>query len=216
MHRKSPGLSQLILISVIRSISTGRKSEIGVSEEPLAAHKLTGAKKPPPGLVQRRTHDHQKVIPTVRRNDRTAYSAGAVNRTPVGSRRNGCVLGRGTEAPPPSTLGSSPARSAAPGRWVCRSIGPRMGCQRRPDETILPDREVVPQQSRSMIRFDQTAGFDHVGPHPQRDLSPIPQGRPSRHFEPGSKAMTETVTALAMFFSISVFLAHAFDVYRTR
>jgi hypothetical protein len=31
----------------------------------------TGAKKPPLGLVQRRTHDHQKVIPTVRRNDRS-------------------------------------------------------------------------------------------------------------------------------------------------
>jgi hypothetical protein len=44
MHRKSLGLSQLILISVIRSISTDRKSEIGVSEEPLAAHESTGAK----------------------------------------------------------------------------------------------------------------------------------------------------------------------------
>ena len=42
------------------------------------------------------------------------------------------------------------------------------------------------------------------------------QAAPSRHFEPGSKAKTEIVTALAAFFSISIFLAHAFDVYRTR
>jgi hypothetical protein len=100
---------------------------------------------------------------------------------------------------------------------MCRSIGASAWARlQRPDETIFPDREVVPQQSRSTVRFNQTAGFDHVGPHPQRDLSPFPSGGPSRHFEPGSKTMTETVTALAMFFSISVFLAHAFDVYRTR
>jgi hypothetical protein len=90
-----------------------------------------------------------------------------------------------------------------------------MGCQRRPDETIFPEREVVPQQSRSTVRFVQTAGFDHVGPHPQRDLSPIPQGRPSRHGKAGGKAMTEIVVPLLAFLSISVFLAHAFDAYRT-
>ena len=32
----------------------------------------------------------------------------------------------------------------------------------------------------------------------------------------GSKAMIEVVTALALFFSMSIFLAHAFDGYRTR
>jgi len=31
-----------------------------------------------------------------------------------------------------------------------------------------------------------------------------------------SKAMIEVVSALLAFFSISIFLAHAFDAYRTR
>jgi hypothetical protein len=86
---------------------------------------------------------------------------------------------------------------------------------RWPNETIFPDREVVPQQTRPTVLFDQTAGFDHVDPHPQRDLPPIPQGRPSRHGKAGGKAMTEIVAALLVFLSISVFLAHAFDAYRT-
>jgi hypothetical protein len=65
------------------------------------------------------------------------------------------------------------------------------------------------------VLFDQTAGFDHDGPHPQRDLPPIPQGGLSRHGKAGGKAMTEIVAALFVFLSISVFLAHAFDAYRT-
>jgi len=87
---------------------------------------------------------------------------------------------------------------------------------RRPNETIFPDREVVPQQIWPTVVLDQTAGFDHAGPHPQHDLPPISQGRPSRHGKPGSKPMTEVVTALFVFFSISVFLAHAFDAYYMR
>jgi hypothetical protein len=63
--------------------------------------------------------------------------------------------------------------------------------------------------------LDQTTGFDHVGPDSQRDLPPISQGRPSRHGKAGDKAMTEIVAALLVFLSISVFLAHAFDAYRT-
>jgi hypothetical protein len=86
---------------------------------------------------------------------------------------------------------------------------------RWPNETIFSDREVVPQQTRPTVLLDETAGFDHVGPHPQRDLPPIPQGRPSRHGKAGGKAMTEIVAALLVFLSISVFLAHAFDAYRT-
>jgi len=39
---------------------------------------------------------------------------------------------------------------------------------------------------------------------------------PSGHGEPGGKAMTEVVTAVCVFFSISVFLAHAFDAYYVR
>jgi hypothetical protein len=64
------------------------------------------------------------------------------------------------------------------------------------------------------VVFDQTAGFDHAGPHPQRDLPPFPQERPSRYGNAGGKAMTEIVVALLAFLSISVFLAHAFDAYR--
>ena len=63
---------------------------------------------------------------------------------------------------------------------------------------------------------DQKMGCDHVDPRSQRDLPPLPSGRPFRHFEPGSKAMTEVVTALAVIFSMSIFLAHAFDGYRMR
>jgi hypothetical protein len=70
-----------------------------------------------------------------------------------------------------------------------------IACRRRPDETIFPDREVIPQQSRSTVGLDQTVGFDHAGPHPQRDLSPIPQGRHSRHGKVGGKAMTDIAAA---------------------
>jgi hypothetical protein len=68
----------------------------------------------------------------------------------------------------------------------------------------------------ALIIPDPTTGCDHVGPHSQRDLSPVPSSRPSRHLQPGGKAMTEAVTATCIFFSISVFLAHAFDAYRMR
>src|SRR5260370_39030822 len=64
------------------------------------------------------------------------------------------------------------------------------------DETISPADEKLVKQRRSSLPVAQTTGFDHVGPPPQRDLPPIPQGRPSRHGKPGSKAMTEVVTAL--------------------
>jgi hypothetical protein len=61
-------------------------------------------------------------------------------------------------------------------------------------------------------------GIDHHGHYSQRHLPAISQCRPSRHSEPGGKAMTNLVTALCVicvFFSISVFLAHALDAYRT-
>jgi hypothetical protein len=66
------------------------------------------------------------------------------------------------------------------------------------------------------VLFDQAAGFDHVGPHPQRNLPPIPQVRPSRRGKPGRTAMTEIVTAVLVFLSITVFLAHTLDAYRVR
>jgi hypothetical protein len=116
---------------------------------------------------------------------------------------------------PAVTLGSPAGESGRCRLAVAGRSGLRMACQRRPDETIFPDREVIPQQSRSTVGLDQTAGFDHVGPNPQRDLPPISRGRPSRHGKLGGKAMTEIVAALLAFLSISVFLAHAFDAYRT-
>jgi hypothetical protein len=62
----------------------------------------------------------------------------------------------------------------------------------------------------------RSTGLDHYGHHPQRDLPPFPQGRRLWHCgDPGGAAMIEVVTALLAFLSISVFLAHAFDAYRT-
>jgi hypothetical protein len=61
-------------------------------------------------------------------------------------------------------------------------------------------------------------GIDHHGHHSKLHLPPISQRRSSRHSEPGGKAMTDLVTALCVIcvlFSISVFLAHALDAYRT-
>jgi hypothetical protein len=58
-----------------------------------------------------------------------------------------------------------------------------------------------------------------VGPYTERDLPRIPNRRSSRHRAPRPRrgnAMTETVTAPFVFFSISVFLAHAVDAYRMR
>jgi hypothetical protein len=76
--------------------------------------------------------------------------------------------------------------------------------------------EAVLKQRRPTLLVDQTTGFDHGSPTPYRDLPPIPQYRPSRHDEPGSKVMAEAVTALCIFFSISIFLAHAVDAFRAR
>jgi hypothetical protein len=84
------------------------------------------------------------------------------------------------------------------------------------DEAISMFGEDALKRTYAQISTDPTTGCDDVGPHSQRDLSPVPQSRPSRHFKSGSKAMTEVVVAVCVFFSISVFLAHAFDVYRTR
>jgi hypothetical protein len=72
------------------------------------------------------------------------------------------------------------------------------------------------KQRRPTLPVDQTTGFDHVSSTPQRDLPPIPQCRHSRHGEPGSNAMVEVVTVLCVFFSISIFLAHAVDAFRAR
>jgi len=72
------------------------------------------------------------------------------------------------------------------------------------------------KRTSALMVHNQTTGCDNVGPYSQRDLPPVPQGSPSRHHQAGSKAMTEIVAAACIFFSIGIFLAHAFDVYRMR
>jgi hypothetical protein len=83
------------------------------------------------------------------------------------------------------------------------------------DEATFPGFAVIPKRTIALIAPTNKRGCDHVAAHSQRDLQAVPFGRSFRHFKSGSKAMMEIMTALAVFFSISVFLAHAFDVYRT-
>ncbi|WP_029583064.1 hypothetical protein [Bradyrhizobium sp. URHD0069] len=63
---------------------------------------------------------------------------------------------------------------------------------------------------------NQAAGFDHFDPHPGHDLPAISQGRYRGLDKRLGKAMIEAATALLVFLSIVVFLAHAFDAYRMR
>jgi hypothetical protein len=55
-----------------------------------------------------------------------------------------------------------------------------------------------------------------LSPFPGHDLSAIPQGRYRGFDKRLGKAMIEAATALLIFLSVSVFLAHAFDAYRMR
>lgn len=88
---------------------------------------------------------------------------------------------------------------------------------RKVDETILPVGRSHPETNQCSHPLQiKRRGCDDAGAYSQCDLPPVPSGRPSRYFKPGGKAMTEVVTALALFFSTGVFLAHAFDMYRTR
>jgi hypothetical protein len=59
-------------------------------------------------------------------------------------------------------------------------------------------------------------GFNHAGPHPQRDLSTLHQDHPQWHGGDEGVAMTGIVTTVMALLSVGVFLAHAFDAYRTR
>jgi hypothetical protein len=81
------------------------------------------------------------------------------------------------------------------------------------EETIFQQDETGPKQTRPS--FPSTKNGDrHDNSHPERDLSAIHVRHSSRYRR--GKAMTEAVTALFAFFSISIFLAHAFDAYRSR
>jgi hypothetical protein len=66
--------------------------------------------------------------------------------------------------------------------------------------------EAALKQRRPTLPLAQTTGFDHVDPHPQRGLPGIHQGSASRHGTPEGQAMMELVTALCVFFSISIYL----------
>jgi hypothetical protein len=79
-----------------------------------------------------------------------------------------------------------------------------------PSTRSRPETEAV--YAGSLIK----AGFNHADPHPQRDLPAIPLDHPQWHRNDEGAAMTEIVAALLAFFSIGVFLAHAFDAYRMR
>jgi hypothetical protein len=81
-------------------------------------------------------------------------------------------------------------------------------------ETIFRRRRKRPETKAAYLPLQPNNGDRHVGPHPERDLPQFPHYRTSRHRTKRSKAMTEAVMALSVFFSVSIFLAHAFDAYR--
>jgi hypothetical protein len=83
-----------------------------------------------------------------------------------------------------------------------------------PNETISPSSAIVPKQSAALLGVTKK-GRDHVATHFKRHLSAVSSGHLTRHFKPEGKAMIEIGIALAAFFSTSIFLAHAFDVYRS-
>ena len=83
-------------------------------------------------------------------------------------------------------------------------------------ETIFRRRRKRPETKAAYVPRQPNNGDRHVGPHPERDLPQIPHHRTSRPSPPSCKAMTEAVVALSVFFSVSIFLAHAFDAYRMR
>jgi hypothetical protein len=77
----------------------------------------------------------------------------------------------------------------------------------RRDENVL-------KQSPATLPLSSNAGFGHAGIDPKPDLPRISQERAFGHTKAGSTPMTEVVAAVLVFFSISVFLAHAVDAYR--
>ena len=83
-------------------------------------------------------------------------------------------------------------------------------------ETIFRRRRKRPETKAAYLPRQPDNGDRNVGPHPKRDLPQIHRHGTSRCRPPRGKAMTEAVMALSVFFSLSIFLAHAFDAYRMR
>ena len=82
-------------------------------------------------------------------------------------------------------------------------------------ETIFQPREAVRKPATSISGLGQQWGFRHVCVHPQLNLPRSSRKLSLGHGKLGGKVMTEVVTAVLVFFSVGVFLAHAFDAYRT-
>jgi hypothetical protein len=81
---------------------------------------------------------------------------------------------------------------------------------------LPPNSRNPPVHAGGRSTWIKTTGCDHAGEPPQRDLPPFSEGRPRWHGgDRESAAMIEIVAALLAFLSISVFLAHAFDAYRS-
>jgi hypothetical protein len=66
----------------------------------------------------------------------------------------------------------------------------------------------------ALITPDQTTGCDHVN-YSQRYLRPIHGSYTPWYLGPEGKGMIEIFAACAALFSIGIFLAQAFDVWRT-
>jgi hypothetical protein len=92
----------------------------------------------------------------------------------------------------------------------------RVGAHCGADETVFQYPRSRPETDAGLASRHINNGLDRHGRHPQRDLPPFPQGRPLWHGgDPRNAPMIEIVTAALAFLSISVFLAQAFNAYRT-
>jgi hypothetical protein len=83
-------------------------------------------------------------------------------------------------------------------------------------ETIFRRRRKRPETKAAYRAPEPDNGDPNVDPHPERDLPQIHHHRTSRRRPPRGNAMIEAVMPLSVFFSVSIFLAHAFDAYRMR
>jgi hypothetical protein len=115
----------------------------------------------------------------------------------------------------PMTLGRPPV---CPGFAGCQCVpvdpGQRMGGRAAPPvKPFWPAREAPRKQKRPNLASRQSKGCDH-GILPQRDLSRSPEGLHGRDNGVGGEVVTDVVTALLVFVSLSVLVAHAFDAYR--
>jgi hypothetical protein len=123
--------------------------------------------------------------------------------------------GQARDRSPAATLGRPPMSPAAAG-WEPVDRRQCMGGRGGPMKPFSPTAKSSRNRPRLSCSFIKQRGFDHVVRHPQCNLPPFPQSCPLRHgSDPGSAPMTEIVTATLVFLGISVFLAHAFDAYRT-